>query len=159
MSGAKNETRTYSIRGAAAYCQQHGVDVGELRIRTLARTHEIFMNDPNTSKQQIGDSDVEQWRISEKALNLFIEASKRGNVRAGTAGNLTYKVSVNPEQLAALQSWCVANGVAEPKRANTTYVSKSEQARRARKNGDAPALAEFDTEGEGEDAEFEDATA
>lgn len=149
MPGAKNETATYSVRGAARYLNERGVDVSEMRMRTLARQHEIFMSDPGTSMGAIGDSDVKQWRISESALKQYIEAVRKGTVRATASGSKVYKISLNTEQLAELTEWAEARSIGAPVRAFKGY--------KARDNG-TNDRSFHDADVDEEEAEFEDAT-
>lgn len=113
----------FSIRGGARYLQDNGVDVGEMRLRTLLRQHAIFVNDPNTTKSKQGDSELELWQVSKVALDAYIAAVKTGGVRT-TSGSKVYRVTLSAEQLASLRTWCAANGVAEPVRANKAYTGK-----------------------------------
>lgn len=114
---------TYSLRGASQYLATKGVDVSELRMRTLVRQHEIFVQDENTAKQATGDTEVQTWRVSQPALDAYAKAAASGGVRTST-GAKAYKVSLTTEQLAELRDWCAARSIAEPERANKTYTGK-----------------------------------
>ena len=118
------EVKTYTLRGASQFLATKGVDVSELRMRTLVRQHEIFTNDPNTAKAATGDTEVQTWRVSEPALLAYAQAAASGNVRTST-GAKAYKITLTTEQLASLRAWASANGVAEPVRANKAYTKKS----------------------------------
>lgn len=133
--------KTFNLRDASKYLTGKGVDVSELRMRTLVNQHEIFVNDPDTAKQTIGDSESKQWRVSQKALDQYLKAAAAGTVRT-TTGAKAYKISVTAEQLASLRDWAQAHGVADPARANKTYTKKGK--------GEAPegnAQAEGDAVG------------
>lgn len=120
--------KTFSLRGASQYLATKGVEVSELRMRTLVHQHEIFVNDPNTQKTTTReDSATKQWFVSQKALDEYAKAAEKGTVRA-TNGAKAYKISVTAEQLASLREWAKANGVAEPDRANKSYVKKTKPA-------------------------------
>lgn len=119
--------KTYSLRGASQYLATKGVEVSELRMRTLVRQHEIFVNDPNTEKAATGDTEVQTWRVSEKALNEYAKAAEKGTIRTST-GAKAYKINVTADQLTELRAWAQAHGVAEPERANKAYTKKSKPA-------------------------------
>lgn len=115
---------TFSIRGAARYLETLGVEVGEMRIRTLLRQHEIFTKDPNTTKAKLGDSEVETWAVSKAALDQYAAAAKGGQVRT-SSGAKAYRVNATAEQLEKLRKFAADNGMGEPVRANKAYTKKS----------------------------------
>lgn len=130
---------TYSIRKAARYLEDaHGIEIGELRMRTLARDNAIFTNDPNTEKAQVGDSEREEWRVSQKALDEYAKAVKAGGIRSSSTGAKAWKINVDSAQLELLRKFCKDNGIAEPVRANKAYSAKKSV---ANVNGAAPADA------------------
>lgn len=151
MSGAKNEIATYSVRGAVRFLDQHGVEVSEMRMRTLARNHEIFNTDPNTKMGYVNDSDVQQWRISEKALRSYVEAVRKGVVRGNASGSKVYKISLNADQFSELVAWAKERNIAEPTRA----FKGTKKADRSRDNGQDTAFYDDDTD----DVEAEEAVA
>lgn len=146
--------KTYSLRGASQYLTTKGVDVSELRMRTLVHQHEIFVNDPDTQKAQTReDSATKQWFVSQKALDAYVKAAKEGAVRTST-GAKAYKLSVTADQLASLRTWCAANGVAEPERANKTYTKKGKPATNGAIGSDIEQA--FDDGEDGDDGLFDE---
>ena len=120
--------KTFSLRGASQYLQTKGVDVSELRMRTLVHQHEIFVNDPDTAKQKTReDSEVKQWYVSQKALDQYVKAAANGAVRTST-GAKAYRLNLTAEQLESVRKFAVDNGIAEPVRANKTYTKKTKPA-------------------------------
>lgn len=115
--------QSFSIRGGARYLQDNGVDIGEMRLRTLLRQHEIFVQDPDTTKSKQGDSELELWKISQTALDKYIDAAKKGTIRT-TSGAKAYRVNLTADQLAELRTWTSERGIAEPVRANKAYQAK-----------------------------------
>ena len=144
------EIKTYSLRGASQFLATLGVDVSELRMRTLVNQHEIFVNDPLTRKDKTrDDSEVKQWFVSEPALREFAKVAAQGGVRTST-GAKAYKVIVTADQLASLRAWAQANGVADPERSNKAYTKKGKPAENGAVGSDIEQAFEEDAdEGDG----------
>lgn len=121
------EAKTYSLRGASQYLATKGVDVSELRMRTLVNQHEIFVNGGAYKAPVRDDSASQQWYVKQDALDAFAKAAEAGNVRSST-GAKAYKINLTAEQLEGVRQWAAANGVAEPVRANKTYAKKGKPA-------------------------------
>jgi hypothetical protein len=138
-----------SIRAAARYLQDNGVDVGEMRMRNLIRTHPVFTTpsvagDPNDPavlaskgaiKSKTGNSEIETWEVKPSALDAYIEAVKSGTVRNAGSGKKFYRIQLDTAQYEALRGWAGANGVPEPERANKNQGNKSKA--KAKTNGTA----------------------
>lgn len=116
--------KTFSIRSAARYLQDNGADIGEMRMRTLVRQHDIFSNDPNTRKSKADDNELETWKISQSALDQYLEARKNGTVRSNT-GSKAYKLTLSAEQFAKAREVLAAAGLPEPARLNKTSKAKA----------------------------------
>lgn len=144
---------THSIRKAARYLdEKHGIDISELRMRALVTQNPIFVEDADTEKTTQGDSERQEWRVSERALDAYAKAVKAGTVRTASSGAKAYKVSADQAQLELLRQFCKANGMAEPVRANKAYTPK--KGATASENGGEPAEVPSIEElaGEGDEA-------
>ena len=155
-----------NIRAAARYLQDHGVDVGEMRMRSLIRTHPVFTaqavpgeeTSQGAFKTKTGNSEIETWEVKPSALDAYVEAVKSGTVRNAGNGKKFYRIQLDGAQYDALRQWASANGIAEPERANKNQ-NKSGKGKAAA-NGAAATetldglLADMDEdEGETEDVE------
>lgn len=148
--------KTFTLRGSSQYLHdKHGLDISELRMRTLVNQHEVFAKDENTSKQK-GETEQMIWRVSQKALDDYAKVAKTTGSTRSTTGAKAYKVSVTTEQLASLRAWAQANGVADPERANKAYVKKSGAPADGGAVGSDNIAAAFSEGGEEDDGLFDE---
>jgi hypothetical protein len=147
-NGAEPTAPTYDIRRGARYLQDNGIDVGEMRMRTLLRENDAFVSDPNTQKVKQGDSEIEKWVISQAALDAYIAARKSGTGGRAPSGAKMYKLALTQDEVAAMRA-----GTATPEQ----LVKWGEALVSANKNKSkaaAPA-AQNGTQDEGQDGECE----
>jgi hypothetical protein len=149
---------SFGIRDASKYLdKEHGIDVSEMRIRSLVRQHEIFLKDEGTRKVKAADSEIAIWKISRAALDVYAAAYKSGNIRStggGVGGAKLYRISLTTEQYTQLREFCVAQGIPEP--ARPKYYNQSKKAKAARaaaRNGDGVDEGDDETEWDEEDGE------
>lgn len=151
------EVKTYTLRGASQYLATKGVDVSELRMRTLVNQHEIFVNGGAYKGLTREDSAVQQWFVKQDALDAYAKAAAAGTVKTST-GAKAYKLNLNAEQLEQARQWAKANGIAEPVRANKTYTKKGKPATNGAIGSDIAQELTDDDEDEGVDGLFADET-
>jgi hypothetical protein len=152
---------TLGIREASKYLDSLGVDVSEMRVRSLVRQHEIFTKptvpgDDSTKgavKSKSPNSDIELWHINKSALDRYAAAYLRGDVRAngggGPGGAKFYRISLTSDQLATLREFCQANGISEPVRPKYYNNSKKAKAARAKAAGSSEENGSSDEDYDG----------
>lgn len=131
-----------NIRAAARYLQDHGVDVGEMRMRSLIRQHPVFTrqavegdeSSQGAFKVKSGNSEIPVWEVKPSALDAYIEAVKSGASRNAGNGKKFYRIQLDATQLGELRSWAQDRGISEPERANKNQ-SKSTGKAKASANG------------------------
>lgn len=139
-----------SIRAAARYLQDHGVDVGEMRMRSLIRTHAVFTTpkvagDPSDPaviaskgaiKTKSGNSEIETWEVKTSALDEYIQAVQTGGVRNSGNGKKFYRIQLDAPGLEDMRAYAQGKGYGDFDRANKNQGNKKSGAK-ASKNGAA----------------------
>lgn len=156
-----------NIRAATRYLQDHGVDIGEMRMRSLIRQHPVFTT-PSVAgdetsagafKAKTGNSEIETWEIKPSALDAYVTAVQSGTVRNSGNGKKFYRIQLDGEQLSDLRAYASGKGYADFERANKNQGGKGKS--KAKTNGAAAGesleglLADMDEEDTSEADETE----
>lgn len=138
-----------NIRNAARYLQDHGVDVGEMRMRNLIRTHAAFTaptlstegvsadgqatdafktkleQSQGAFKTKLANSEIDTWNVKQSALDAYIAAVASGTVRNAGNGKKQYKIGLTAEQLVDVEAYTKGKGYGEFARANKNQDGKT----------------------------------
>lgn len=140
---ASKKEQTLNIRAAARYLQDKGVDVGEMRMRSLIRQHDAFTKlqtegDPQSAgafKSKLPNSEIETWEIRPSALDRYIAAVQSGATRNAGNGKKFYRIQLDAAQFEELRKWAEARGIPAPDRANKNQGNSKGKAAKASANG------------------------